>query len=773
MTAFLPNPKDKRHSLLRKLRGRVCAGAGLTLALLALTGCATTAAPPAPRDALEPLPKLAAQLPSETSLAARDLATALFLEEAGASAAPLARIRELEAQEPGLLPWALDAEIALLPDARARRHAYRQLLERDDLPATLRTRLQVDVADDPLLLAKQRIRDGRIKRFGGMANALAASVGSNLENPVLLPLRIARVLTRIGISEHKGDELSTAERQALLHFKNFVAENADARETAALLETIETQQERWFETKREQNLRGARAALERGNANLAAALAERALRYTPESRDAQKLLAEANRLRAHREQERARSLEAAPVASKNPDTPAARAEAALLEALWLPDADIAASARALLETAPRGARADEARFALAIADIEAGHEIESWATLEALARGNSKRSNMARHARALVTSLEANPYGGFLAARAASRSKRARWLMFGPLAEGARDHDLPRPVEWLVEIPSTPAVVLGLPQRLIGFPFLPETQRSPGVLARRYLARSPDGAHAETLRAWLIEHERERGNFVSAWRMAQLSSDFEAGQLETLRARAAGQALETARGEQRHEVRLRLLRDVTRLFPDTEPGREAGLEARREIERWSSQRIRISRGFLEENPLVAGPEGLALRARYLDGEVENGELHPEGITLLGGRFIEINFVDESGDEDDEPARVRERVSKRRLERTVAQLEESAHHALRSDDDVQPEHDAARDTYFERARLGAVEHLDLRPGAASSYRYLGARERFGAVRGRESLLPVELVLRGSFSDLSLGAFPRIRLPKKTPDSLLYE
>ena len=48
-----------------------------------------------------------------------------------------------------------------------------------------------------------------------------------------------------------------------------------------------------------------------------------------------------------------------------------------------------------------------------------------------------------------------------------------------------------------------------------------------------------------------------------------------------------------------------------------------------------------------------------------------------------------------------------------------------------------------------------------------------RERYGLVRKRESILPVELVVQGSLQDMSLGAFPRIRLPRPTPDAFLYQ
>jgi hypothetical protein len=47
-----------------------------------------------------------------------------------------------------------------------------------------------------------------------------------------------------------------------------------------------------------------------------------------------------------------------------------------------------------------------------------------------------------------------------------------------------------------------------------------------------------------------------------------------------------------------------------------------------------------------------------------------------------------------------------------------------------------------------------------------------REKYGLVRSRESILPVDIVISGSLPDLGLGAFPRLRTPKETPDAMLY-
>ena len=74
--------------------------------------------------------------------------------------------------------------------------------------------------------------------------------------------------------------------------------------------------------------------------------------------------------------------------------------------------------------------------------------------------------------------------------------------------------------------------------------------------------------------------------------------------------------------------------------------------------------------------------------------------------------------------------------------------------------------------MERASLGLTEEFDTRPTAQSTFVYQSLRERYGAVRGRDSVLPFDLVFRGSLGDFSLGAFPRWRPPRETPDAFLY-
>jgi len=720
---------------------------------------------------MEPLPTIGSYVPDDTDRLTHSLAVAVLrsdrqraddcIEEIAAIDAA-----RLEREEPptGVLPYALDARNATLDDTLAYRRGADALLQRKDLDPTLRARVEQEVADDPLRLADARIHDARMRRFGRAFNALSEALGRSALNTVMLPVRLLRSILGVALAEHQDDELTPPERQALAHWKRFIEEEPDSPEASALLERIESAQVRWFHTQRDRNLRRARKALDRGDAALTVTLAARALRYAPEDREATRLLRKAEELRTIWVRNRARSLEGGGTDSTQ--------QRELAVALLLPEGRVAETATALLEEDPEGALADESAFALATASGEAGQETPMWEELEEIADLGDERSNMARHAAAAFSSAEQNPYRAYRAARRAQTWTMLRWLLFGPLANGARERDLPRVVEWAIEIPALVTVVGGFPNRLIRFPFMRTTSRVPSVMARRYLERHPQGEHAVSVRDWLEGFEASRGNYFGALKLLEEQPEIDADRLEKLRDKAAEQALEAAGREKRRDVRLSLLKKIAREFRGTEAGRKAGERAREEVETVTPQKIQVTRGFLLENPELASPEGLALLPGLLDDDLGNGELHPEGITFLGGRTLQFAFVSESGNDRDPPRRTQVKVSAERLARVVALLEEISLRILQVDRDARVEYDADRDLFFERARLGVTETPDMRASAESTYAFRGMREKYGLVRSRDSILPVEIVLQGSFDDFTLGAFPRIRLPKPTADVMLY-
>lgn len=762
---------------LRSRPHRVRAAAALTA--LALAACAGPGGLPG-GETLQPLPGARALVPDDADLAARDLAAAALASSHLGVTQSLSRLESLDAEEisnagkqTGLVPVAKDLAAAASDDHAAYVRAAEALVERDDLDPALRTRLEQTLADEPLRLAEARRRDARTNAIASIFNVIAEPLGRAALSGVSAAASLGKALLGLAISKHLEDEISTAERQAMVHEKRFLAESPESAEAPDVAARIEEDQARLARTQRDKSLRTARRALEAGNSRVALLAAERALRFVPEDTEAMELRDEAAKLLLAERGDRGRSLEVARDTGRDPAPTAARP---LAVALLDPQGDVAGEARRLLDVDPEGPFADEARFARAMTLGESRHETEMWEELAALSKGEDDEDgpNMARHAGLLLTSADTNPYGAFLAARSKETGARLSWVFLGPLAGGARDRDLPRPVEWLIEVPSIVEIVTALPNRLVRYPWLDQNMfgRAPQQHARAYLARYPDGEYAAAVREFLIGKESDAGNFAAAYELVQ-EGETDPDTIAELREKAAKQVLEIAKKEKRRDLRVFLAQRAAQEFPTTEAGREAGHFVREEVAKATPQQVRVTRSFLQENAAVAGPEGFGIQPASLDGSVRNGELHPDGVVLAGGQLLELRFVAASGSESDPPAIVRKQISAERLARVVALLEETSIRNELIDPGNGQDPDARRDLFFEQARLGLASSPDQRPGAESDYVFKGLRDKYGLVRGRESILPVDLVLQGSLPTLGLGAFPRIRSAKPTPDAILYK
>jgi hypothetical protein len=730
------------------------------------------------RDPLESLPMRATPVPDEPDHAARKLATAALAGEPGEARAQqkqleaVERMRRIAGDPPSGLPaYGQHLVDATIGDSIARRRASAQLLRRGDAPPALERKLELEIADDPLALADARISESRRARVARAVNALSQAFGRSLTLVALAPVRLVQAAIGVAVAEHVDDPISLQERQALAHWKQYVETNPGSPETPKLLSRIVGMQRRWFRMKRERSVRAARRALESGQDELALVLASKALLYAPEDRESSKLRNEAERRVTAKRAARARSLEAAPGAAGDGDDPLADA---LARALLDPDGDIPGAAQALLDAGgPDGPHADEARFAEAIAAGERAEEARTWQLLDGLADEDVAERNMARHAHQLVGSPDTNPYAAFRRSRVDRVEKQAGFILLGPLAGGARDRDLPRTLEWLLEGTALVGTLGGIPSRLVHSVTVGAAPaRAPALHAQRYLERFPDGVHAPDLRRWLIDYYADAGNAMRAYSVASSGEGVDEDRRAELERDATQQMLEGARNQPRRDLRLAMLGQIAREHADTEAGREAARLAHAEIEEATAQSIRISRGFLIENPVVAGPSGVGLRPELLDDNPRNGELHPDGVRLIGGRVLEFSLLAPSGREGDPAETLRRQVSEERLSRLVALLEETAtrNALLDPDNDLAP--DARRDHFFERVKLGVSDTHDMRASANSAYAFVGMREKYGMVRSRESILPFELVVQGSFPDLGLGAFPRFRMPKTTPDAILY-
>lgn len=733
---------------------------------LALTACQS--APTPLGSATAPLPLESAYVPDDFDRTLRDLAEALLGSNEKRADRALGHLAALElenvqggAEPTGTVAYALDARHSLIEDPIARRRLTVWLLHRDDVPAALRSRLESQVEDDPLRLAHQRLADSRTRRYGRAFNRIVGAVGRSFSDTTMMAFRLVNAVLDVAVAEHMEDALPLEERQALALRKQYIELHPGSPDALALLNDVEKAQRRWYRTQRDRTMQAGRSALEAGDPARAALLAERALRYQPEDSQAMELLDRANEEVAEQHAALSYSLAAPPA------LPVGEREGRLARAL-LGAEPIAAASQSVFAGDPTDFD-DEASYGLAIAARTTGQEDLMWERLEEISDDTS--DNMSRHARSLRASPEQNPLRMWRKARMRGITDRLKWLAFGPLHQGPRERYLPTPVEWLLEIPTLFPVITGFPNRLLRLPFIDSQRRSPGVFARRYLERFPNGEHAAEIREWLQGYEESRGNYVGALEVAKVRPDEDEEDLAELSEKAAEQGLEFALSQPDLADRAALLRQVGIRFEGTEAGREAVYELRQTMMEASPQLIRISRGFLEENPEIAGPRALALRPELMDDDVRNGELHPEGIAFLGAGVLELSYLDEDANPRHDPVLRRQRISEERTARVVAVLEEASLHNARTDSDYPVEYDADRDLFFERARLGLTQPHPSR-AARSSYEFRGMRERYGLVRSRDPILPVDLVIQGSFDDMSLGAFPRIRMPKLTPDAFLY-
>ena len=710
----------------------------------------------------------AAIVPDALDRAAADLSVAVLAADPDRAARALGELesaeRELRPDGPptGFVPAGIEAADAVRAPGRAGLAATERLLDgRDDLDAASRARLERWLEDDPLALARKRIREARYVAVARLFNAVSEPAGRSIVSTTLLPFTLGSALAHYSIDFAREDALPLQRRQALAHWQRFVREYPNAPEVAELAPEIEEYQAAWRETQADRALDRAEDALADGLPDAAWFYARRARRHVDSERGARRPAA--GRGADRRPPPRARARDG--VRRPGRGRVLARERAPVIAAL---------ERRERLGRRSPDARPanDEERFLRATRLGRAGDDAAMWQELEALA--DEPESPMARHAQALLFDPIRNPFGAFAHARSAERWSTTRWVLLGPLT-ARPDRGALGFAEYLLDLPWRIQGATLFPIRLVQLPWRESTPGAAetAVHARRYLARVSRAARARTRCATGSRISSATARTGSARCASPRAGRTRATPSSTCCANAPpSRRCAWPRSEKRSDLRGRLLANVVRTFPETRAGAEAGRAAREQVSDHTPHAVQLSRGFLLENPEVAGPSGLDLSPALLDDDPRNGELHPDGVTLVGGRELSVAVLAESGDEDDPPRRLAAQLSEPDLAKLVARLEETSfrNSLLDSDDALQP--NAQRDVLFERARLGLADDVDERPEAEARYAYRGMRERYGMVRSRESLIPVELVVQGSLSDLMLGAFPRLRPPKTTPDAVLY-
>ncbi|MEZ4355797.1 MAG: hypothetical protein R3F16_19330 [Myxococcota bacterium] len=684
-----------------------------------------------------------------------------------------------------LAPLAIDLRNATLDDPIADRAASRALERRRGLDPRLATRLDEIVGDDPLRLARSRQRDDWHLLWARTFNSISEPLGSTaITGFVLAPYTLANSFIHYFAEFSNAEPLSQTGRQALSLRREFLERHPDSPLAPELARRVDRDAIKLEKTLAMRRVRAGEDALEAGEARLARHHARAALDLLEPHPDANaRLRRRAIRLAkasdaqtATRDRLLTRSLEVRPPTTGSVDSetsPAAIALAARVIAAPLAPGTLENELAAYRRVAGDRGRA-RVELVRAIAQHEAGFEAEARDRLEVVAALGRADIATARHARTWLDDEWQNPYGAFVRLRREGLRTELGWRLAGEWMRRPRYPNLPAPVAYLIDTPTIAVTIVLAPLRALISPWTgtPDFQRGAAAAGYRYLVRHPGGREQREVVEWLYDYEYDGEHFDRALRLADLMPDFDAGQREKLVEETASAQLERIDDVERRDARRSILEGVAREFPDSDGARDAGLRARAEALDASPQRIRITRSFLLENPEVAGPSGIGLAPQLLDDDPANGELHPDGVVLRGGRVIDVLLVAEGADDDAPPDSRLRKVSAERLERIASALEEATRRSGLVDVDARQEADATRDVYLERASLGLTDDVDPRASAESSFVYRSLRERYGMVRGRDPLLPFDLVFRGSLGDFSLGAFPRWRPPRQTPDAFLY-
>ena len=752
---------------------RSCVGSSLVITALLLAACAgPRALSPAER---EPLVRESARrqpLPDEVERAAGRLAALTLADQPDTAAEILAAIQEhdagLEAQgerPSGLSDNGLDL-LNSLDGTSSYPERAQQLLERRDIDPVLRRRLERYLESQPLRVAERRLREDRVRKVGSIFNQLVAPVSRFFVGGAVPTIESGRAAIASLLLMHSFPEATTQERQALRAYQEFLERNPDAPESERVAKEIARYERKLHRQLHGQALEAAERAMKAGHPDATLAHLDRADRLVPDDRRAASL-----RVRAKREQERRdvaiqRSLGAREVVGipLDPET-AAEFEQLALAVLEAPPDQVARHAAAWEDRHNGGPLWDEARFLQAYWHLAHNEEDEFFRAMKEVAGLDPRRSTMARHARWLINDPEQNPHAFYRAARRADRKQRASWILLGKHARGPTRRGLPWPLEWILSLPGFATSLVTMPVRLLQYPGA-RPRFGGGVLyaGRRYLARFPEGQHAEEVHRELEGLYAIREHWSQALKHHRARANPDPKRVATYRERIAERTLDAAELHRRLDVRAAIYRSVLNEYSDTPQAERARSELKELVLNASPQRIRLSKEFLREYPELWAPGALGLRPELLDGEEENGEMADEGITLLGRTWVRISLVGK------EP--VVEEVPREDFARFIAALEEVSYRRLVTDERERPEPDPQRDLFFERARLGLLDEADVRPSARSEALFLSTAEKHGKIRRTESILPVEIVLQGGLEDFGLAAFPRVRLPSETPDAFLY-
>jgi len=502
--------------------------------------------------------------------------------------------------------------------------------------------LEAIVNQDDMIQSEQLMRQSSTNFWGGMFNRMLGSVdlvGVASGNYI----GAAAETTISQLYALMDRDMSVEERRALArhldHWKRF----PDDPRNEAIRKQAEALDKKKKNALTRKQIDKAKEALSNGDPEKAAFFIEMASFIDPQSKAFDDIRQQAAQALGHFDDERKKSLMAAPEPRANEDQQADVKR--LLEALTLRDSNYLQRVAIDVEKKHQGQPlADAARDAEAVALEMKGWREAAKKALEQLAESSSNPETKKRAA-ALLQSPEYNRLTPFQQARSERQLQSAKYVLLG---EDVLRKNLLFAAGAMAAAGPAAAATLGMANALMVTNNFYQVMTKNPVSAQpvidagvAYVRSHPDSENARDVYKVLAEAYEERGMLAKAISYHELAGSPKET-IDALKQKSARAWLNAANTTNERGLREYYLTRVVDQNPDSPSAAEA-VKKLAQLAKDENQGLRLSKKFLLEHPELFGPRGLGLKPSLFDGNPGNIEIADRGVNLLGDNELLVYY----------------------------------------------------------------------------------------------------------------------------------
>jgi hypothetical protein len=502
--------------------------------------------------------------------------------------------------------------------------------------------LEAIVNQDDMIQSEQLMRQSSTNFWGGMFNRMLGSVdlvGVASGNYI----GAAAETTVSQLYALMDRDMSVEERRALARHLDHLKRFPDDPRNEAIRKQAEALDKKKKNALTRKQIDKAKEALSKGDPEKAAFFIEMASFIDPQSKAFDDIRQQAAQALGNFDDERKKSLMAAPEPRANEDQQADVKR--LLEALTLRDSNYLQRVAIDVEKKHQGQPlADAARDAEAVALEMKGWREAAKKALEQLAESSSNPETKKRAA-ALLQSPEYNRLTPFQQARSERQLQSAKYVLLG---EDVLRKNLLFAAGAMAAAGPAAAATLGMANALMVTNNFYQVMTKNPVSAQpvidagvAYVRSHPDSENARDVYKVLAEAYEERGMLAKAISYHELAGSPKE-KIDALKEKSARAWLNAANTSNERGLREYYLTRVVDQNPDSPSAAEA-VKKLAQLAKDENQGLRLSKKFLLEHPELFGPRGLGLKPSLFDGNPGNMEIADRGVNLLGDNELLVYY----------------------------------------------------------------------------------------------------------------------------------